>query len=54
MKDGTFKQGQAFVASAQQSGQTLQSTTVAQAVANAKQLASQAGQGKYTQLEVLT
>jgi len=42
-KDGTFKQGQAFVASAQQS--TLQSSTVAQAVANAKQLAAKVAAG---------
>ena len=43
LKDGTFKQGQAFVASAQQS--TLQSSTVAQAVANAKQLAAKVAAG---------
>lgn len=42
-QDGTFKQGQAFVASAQQS--TLQSSTVAQAVANAKQLAAKVATG---------
>ena len=41
LKDGTFKQGQAFVASAQQ----LQSSTVAQAVANAKQLAAKVAAG---------
>ena len=43
LKDGTFKQGQAFVVSAQQS--TLQSSTVAQAVANAKQLAAKVAAG---------
>ena len=43
LKDGTFKQGQAFVASVQQS--TLQSSTVAQAVANAKQLAAKVAAG---------